>query len=172
MPWFRRPSSQPLWKDEFSILTADERYVNRRQLTKFLTLTSLGMLVGNLWILVRSWLYRAPVYPATPVARLDEVPVGSIKIFSYPGPREACILVRTSAESWVAYSQKCTHLSCAVYYARQANRLECPCHEGYFSLTDGHVLQGPPRRPLPRVLLERRGEALVAVGMDLGDKEA
>ena len=43
MPLFSQPSKDPLWKDEFSVFTADERYVSRRQLTKFLTLTSLGM---------------------------------------------------------------------------------------------------------------------------------
>jgi arsenite oxidase small subunit len=171
MPRFRRPSSQPLWKDEFSVFTADERYVNRRQLTKFLTLTSFGMLVGNLWILVRSWFHRAPAWPVRTVAQVGEVPLQGVKIFAYPGPRDACILVRTAADRWAAYSQKCTHLSCAVYYAKEAHRLECPCHEGYFSLADGRVLQGPPRRPLPRVILERRGETLVATGMDLGEKE-
>jgi len=46
------------------------------------------------------------------------------------------------------------------------DRLACPCHEGYFSVRDGRVLQGPPQRPLPRVMLQRRGDALVAVGMD------
>ena len=33
------------------MFTSDERYVTRRQFTKFLTLASLGMFVGNLWIL-------------------------------------------------------------------------------------------------------------------------
>ena len=68
----------------------------------------------------------------------------------------ACIMIRTAADQVVAYSQKCTHLSCAVYYAKEANRLECPCHEGYFSVTDGSVLQGPPPRALPRILLRAR----------------
>ena len=147
---------------------ADERYVNRRQLTKFLTLTSFGMLVGNLWILVRSWLRREPVYPRRAVARAGELPVGGVKIFHYPGPGDACVLVRTAEDGYTAYSQKCTHLSCAVYYAREHNRFECPCHEGYFSVADGRPLQGPPLRPLPRVMLERRGDVLVAVRMDLG----
>ena len=31
-----------LWRDEFSISQADERYVNRRQLAKFLTLAASG----------------------------------------------------------------------------------------------------------------------------------
>ena len=69
MNWLRRGSSggtpsEPLWKEEFSVRTADERYVTRRQLTKFLVLTSLGMFVGNIWILIRSLFYKAPVYPA------------------------------------------------------------------------------------------------------------
>ncbi len=165
MNLFRRPSTQPLWKDEFSVYTADERYVSRRQFTKFLTLTSFGMLVGNVWILVRAWLYREPAYTVQIVARAGEIPIGGVKQFGYPTPRDACILVRTGPDAYVAYSQKCTHLSCAVYYSAAANRLECPCHEGYFSITDGRVLQGPPPRPLPKVVLERRGGQIVATGL-------
>ncbi len=168
MKLFRRPSKEPLWQDEFSVYTADERYVSRRQLTKFLTLTSLAMFAGNLWILVRAWLYRETVYPRRTVARAGEIPVGGVKIFRYPGETDACILLRTGEDAYVAYSQKCTHLSCAVYYSRERNRLECPCHEGYFSAEDGRVLQGPPARPLPRILLVRRGDELVATGVDPG----
>jgi Rieske Fe-S protein len=166
MKLFRRRSDAPLWRDEFSVFTADERYVNRRQFTKFLTLTSFAMLAGNLWILARSLFHRAPSYPAQAITALDALPVGGVKLFAYPGPQDRCILVRTGAESYVAYSQKCTHLSCAVYYARDQNRLECPCHQGFFSITDGAVLQGPPRRPLPRVALEKRDGWLVAAGME------
>jgi Rieske Fe-S protein len=166
MPLFRRPSSVPLWKDEFSVFTADERYVNRRQFAKFLTLTSLGMLVGNLWILGRSWFGRAPSYPRQAVARVDEVPVGGVKTFAYPAADDPCILVRTADDTFVAYSQKCTHLSCAVYYEREQGRLACPCHQGFFAIGDGAVLQGPPRRRLPRVVLERRGGELIAIRME------
>src|SRR6516225_9457459 len=81
MSWFRKPSSTPLWRDEFSVHTADERYVNRRQFTKFLTLTSFGMLVGNLWIFARSAFHRAPTYPRVKVAATDEIPAGGVKIF-------------------------------------------------------------------------------------------
>jgi Rieske Fe-S protein len=166
MKWFRRPSSAPLWQDEFSVFAADERYVSRRQFTKFLTLTSFAMLAGNLWILVRSWFHHAPSYPAQAVASAGEIPVGGVKTFAYPTADDPCILVRTGADEYVAYSQKCTHLSCAVYYDRDQNRLECPCHKGFFSIANGSVLQGPPQRPLPRVELERSGDQLVAVRME------
>lgn len=165
-------NQEPLWRDEFSVFAGDERYVSRRQLSKFLTLTSLAMFVGNVWILVRSWFYRAPAYAVKIVARAGEIPVNGVKLFNYPGPQDQCIMVRTAADSYVAYSQKCTHLSCAVYYSQAHNRLECPCHEGYFSIRDGSVLQGPPTRPLPRVVLERRGDQLVAVRMESGPEAA
>ena len=97
--------------------------------------------------------------------------MGGVKLFRYPGPNDPCILIRRAADEYVAYSQKCTHLSCAVYYSRRADRLECPCHEGYFSAARRARAAGPPPRPLPRMILERRGDALVAVGMDL-DPEA
>jgi Rieske Fe-S protein len=149
---------------------ADEQYVSRRQFTKFLVLTSLGMFVGNIWILTRSLLRKAPAYPQQNICLTTDVPVGSVWLFRYPTEKDACILIRPDQETFVAYSQKCTHLSCAVYYAREKNRLECPCHEGYFSIKDGSVLRGPPPRPLPRVVLERRGEQLVAVGMTVREE--
>ena len=156
----------PLWKDEFSVHTADERYVSRRQFSKFLVLTSLAMVAGQLWILVKSWFtgQSAPVSPV-PVARKDEIAVGEVKLFTYPTPQDHCILVRTAPETYVAYSQKCTHLSCAVYYSKESNKLECPCHNGFFAVEDGRVLAGPPRRPLPRIDLEARGNELVAIGV-------
>jgi len=157
---------EPLWREEFSIHTADERYVSRRQMAKFLTLGSLGMFAGNLWILLKSWFYRAPVYREQAVARAGEIPVGGVRIFEYPRPGEQCLLMRVSADRYVAYSQKCTHLSCAVYYSAEKQRLECPCHEGYFSLENGAVLQGPPTRPLPRVMLKQQGGELIATGME------
>jgi nitrite reductase/ring-hydroxylating ferredoxin subunit len=161
----RHPSKEPLWREEFPVFGADERYVGRRQFAKFLVLTSLGMLAGNVWILLKGWLMGEVVYPVRPVAAVGEMPVGGVKLFRYPGPDDPCILVRTGEDEYAAYSQKCTHLSCAVYYAHEHNRLECPCHEGFFSVRDGRVIQGPPKRPLPRVVLERRGGALVAKGM-------
>ena len=166
MKWFRRPSSAPLWQDEFPVFTAGERYVSRRQFTKFLTLTSFAMFAGNLWILAKSLLRRAPVWPERAIAAIDELAVGGVKTFSWPAANDPCILVRTGERSWAAFSQKCTHLSCAVYYERASNRLACPCHQGFFSVADGSVLQGPPQRPLPRVALEQRNGRLVAIRME------
>ena len=164
-------SKKRLWTEEFSVQSAEDKFVLRRQFTKFLVLTSCGMLAGNVWIWVRSLIRRsAPQYPELPVALASAVPVGGVALFNYPGPEDNCILVHTAANQFVAYSQKCTHLSCAVYYSKEHNRLECPCHEGYFSIDDGRVLQGPPPRPLPKVELARRGDHLVAIRLLSGEE--
>ena len=167
MSLFRKPSPEPLWRDEFSVFSSDEKYVSRRQFSKFLVLTSLGMFAGNLWILVRSWFSHAPRFPITAIAHAEEVPIGGVKLFPYPTPQDQCILLRTGTNSFVAYSQKCTHLSCAVFYSSAANRLECPCHNGAFSIQDGSPVQGPPRRPLPRITIARKGDVLFASGIQL-----
>jgi Rieske Fe-S protein len=155
-----------LWREEFSIEAAEERYVARRQLGKFLVLASLGMFVGNLWMLARSLFRREAPAGAARIARVGDVPPGGARVFLFPGPHDPCLLLHTRDGRFVAYSQKCTHLSCAVFPSDDGRRLECPCHEGYFSMDDGRVLQGPPPRPLPRILLERRGSELWAIGTE------
>jgi nitrite reductase/ring-hydroxylating ferredoxin subunit len=147
------------------VFTSDERYVSRRQFTKFLTLASLGMFVGNLWILAKAYFTKAPAFPSVAVTDAGEIPVRGVKLFAYPTPHDHCILIRTGEDEYVAYSQKCTHLSCAVYFSAKEDRLECPCHQGFFSVRDGSVLQGPPPRPLPQITLERDGARLLAVGV-------
>ena len=168
MRLFHSPSKEPLWKDEFSVFTSDERYVTRRQFTKFLTLASLGMFVGNLWILAKVRFTKTPAFPTVEVADISEIPVRGVKLFTYPTAQDHCIMIRTSEEEYVGYSQKCTHLSCAVYYSAKNDCLECPCHQGFFSVKDGSVLQGPPPRPLPQITLERHGAKLLAVGVKGG----
>jgi Rieske Fe-S protein len=159
--------SDSLWRDEFTVDAAAEQYVNRRQFSKFLVLTSLGMFAGQVWIFVKNWFRPPIVYPEKSIANASEIGAGEVKLFSYPEAIDPCIVIRTTDGEYVAYSQKCTHLSCAVYYEKQSNRLECPCHEGYFSVDDGSVLQGPPPRALPRVVLRRDGDTLIATGIEL-----
>jgi len=160
---------RPAWREEFSIDAPEDAYVLRRQFTKFLVLTSAGMACGNGWIWLRA-LTASPreEYPELSVARASEIAAGTVRMFSYPRPQDPCILIRRSNGELAAFSQKCTHLSCAVYYSADRDRLECPCHNGYFSADNGRVLQGPPPRPLPRIRIEQRGDEIFAVGVEEG----
>jgi Rieske Fe-S protein len=68
--------------------------------------------------------------------------------------------------SLLAYSQSCTHLSCAVVPRLTEGVLHCPCHDGYFDLKTGRNIAGPPPRPLPRIELDVDGDDVYAVGVD------
>ena len=87
-------------------------------------------------------------------------------LFRYPTDQDPCIAVRTPEGKLVAYSQVCTHLSCAVVYDKAENVLVCPCHNGVFNIDHGSPVAGPPTRPLPRVKIEQRGDQLFATELE------
>lgn len=160
-------STKPLWTEEFSVHASEDSYVLRRQFTKFLVLTSFGMVAGNAWIWMRSLFAEAsPADPAAAVvARGSEVPVGGVKLFTYPTEHDPAILVRKQDGTLAAFSQKCTHLSCAVVPKLDEGILLCPCHEGVFELATGRNIAGPPPRPLPSIELEVAGDEIFAIGV-------
>ena len=120
-----------------------------------LTLTSLAFVVGQFWIAGKSWLRGRELPPrAKRVASTGDLAVGGSMVFDYPAPHDACILVRLSEAEYVAFSQKCTHLSCAVIPRPDEGVFHCPCHEGYFDLATGQPTAGPPRRSLPKIKLK------------------
>jgi arsenite oxidase small subunit len=135
----------------------------RRSFAKSIAMAIGAILLGALWGL-RRW-YHSPLAPVRVIAHTDGIPVGGTKIFQYPTDVAPCILVRTGETNYVAYSRICTHNSCPVFYRPDENAFECRCHNGLFSIVDGSVLQGPPPRPLPRILLQIRGHDIVAVGV-------
>src|SRR5689334_24272954 len=107
----RRSFSEGVWREAFSVDAPEDAYVLRRQFTKFLVLTSFGMASGNGWIWLRSLAAgHRPAYPEVTVARASELEPGQVKMFSYPGPQDPCILVRRATGAMAAFSQKCTHL--------------------------------------------------------------
>jgi Rieske Fe-S protein len=167
-PDFRPPELQPAWRQDFPIDWPQDQYVERRDFVKFLVLTSFALTVGQFWIAGKDWLRRRLGLPeARPIASLATLPVGGTLVFNYPDEHDPCVLVRLSDAELVAYSQKCTHLSCAVIPRPAEGVLHCPCHEGLFELRSGRPIAGPPPRPLPRILLEVRGGDVFATGVEL-----
>lgn len=164
----RSEECQPAWRRDFPIDLPQDQYVARRDFVKFLGLTSLAFVVGQLWIGVRSWRRRLQGQPPLQaIASLTDLPIGSIRSFSYPGPDDFCLLLRPAKDTLLAYNQKCTHLSCAVAPDLAAGCLNCPCHHGVFDLTTGRPIAGPPRRPLPAITLQVRDDVIYATGVEL-----
>jgi Rieske Fe-S protein len=64
-----------------------------------------------------------------------------------------------------AYSAVCTHFACLVKWNPDTGRMECPCHDGFFSPDDGSVISGPPPAPLTALVAEVvDGQIYVKVG--------
>lgn len=160
---------QPVWRKEYPIDWPDSEYVSRREFTRLLLVTSLAFVVGQAYILVSTLLRQRATSPAAAeVAAVADVPVQATKLFYYPTRNDPCVLVRLSEGEYVAYSQKCTHLSCPVIPDPGMGRIRCPCHEGLFDLRTGEVIAGPPERPLPRITLQVRDGRIFATGVQGG----
>ena len=164
----RPQSEQPEWRRDFPIDWPEDHYVARRDFTKFMVLTSFAFVFGQFWIVVQNWLrQRRGQLPMQPIAKLNELAIGKSVVFHYPAADDRCLLVRTGEQTFVAFSQECTHLSCAVVPEPDKKRFFCPCHNGAFDLTTGKPIAGPPRRPLPRITLETRNDTIYATGVEV-----
>jgi arsenite oxidase small subunit len=157
----------PRWRKDFPIQWENDHYVSRRELAKFLTLGSVLLVAANTLIALVGRFRRLPPPPARRVGLASAVGPGASLLFRYPTEGDPCILVRTPEDRLLAYSQVCTHLSCAVVHRPGSDELFCPCHLGAFSCAEGRPTAGPPTRRLPRIRLEQRGDELWAVGVEL-----
>jgi Rieske Fe-S protein len=161
------PEAQPRWRQDFPIDWPAYQYVARRDFARFLVLTSAAFAAGQAWVAAQHLVRKnRPSPPRVRVAGLADVRVGSAIAFSYPGPHDPCLLIRPDATTVVAYSQLCTHLSCAVVPRVKEGILHCPCHEGYFDLYTGRNVAGPPPRPLAKIPLEIVGDDVFAIGVE------
>lgn len=172
------PTAQPRWRDDYPIDTDREAVNTRRSFLKFMIGASACMSCGQFALLASEadWVASGAddLRPGEPrrITSLSELPVGEALLFAYPGPHDPCLLVRLDQDELVAYSQKCTHLQCPVVPQPQEDRLYCPCHNGAFDLKTGRPVQGPPRKALPKVALEQRGDEIWAIGMRPGEATA
>ncbi len=151
---------------DFPIEWEGDHYVSRREMVKFLTL-------GSLLLALASWVTafgRRFVRRDSNVVKLlgpaRDLRQNDYMLFRYPTPESPCIAIRTPEGGFVAYSQVCTHLSCAVVYDRRANQIVCPCHRGVFDVYEGTPVAGPPTRALPRVKIELRDDQFYATGWE------
>lgn len=164
----QRPPT-PRWREDFPIEWERDHYITRRELTKFFALGS-AILAGASAVIAVVGRLMVRIVRAAPRVRIglaSAIPMGASHLFRYPTEEDPCILVRTADGALKAYSQVCTHLSCAVVHRPSTDTLFCPCHHGYFSVTEGRPTAGPPTRRLPRIRLEQRGDEIFAVGREV-----
>lgn len=160
--------SDPIWRQDFPLTSAGEDDVTRREFVRYLTLASGAFAAGNVGVALWSSLRSINQGVPRAIVALDRVPLNEVHLFGYPTEDDPAILVRLPSGDLRAFSQKCTHLGCVVYYEPATGEMECPCHEGFFDADSGEVLAGPPQRPLGRIDVEVRDGIVWALG---GPKE-
>jgi Rieske Fe-S protein len=159
-------STEPVWRQDFPITSAGEDAVTRREFVRYLVLASGGFAAGSIGIALWSSLRSINEGDPRPIVELERIRPGEAYLFEYPTSADPAILVRLEDDELRAFSQKCTHLGCVVYYAPENGEMECPCHEGVFDADTGAVIAGPPQRPLGRIDVEVRDGMVWALGVE------
>ena len=140
--------------------------VTRRDFLNLLKGAGAVVGVGAVAVPVVSYFYppKLEEMPSEPVLVCpeEELPVGESKTVKFG--RYPAIVVHLDS-GLKAYSAVCTHFACIVKWNAEQKRLDCPCHDGFFSAEDGTVVAGPP--PSPLTMLETEivdGQIYVKVG--------
>ena len=159
----------PKWRQDFPLASAGEDEVTRREFARYLVLASGAFAAGS--VVVAAWTSLRPIEHGAPrpIVAASAIAEGTTVLFRYPTEHDPAILVRLEGGELRAFSQKCTHLSCVVYWDRTRGQMLCPCHDGAFDARTGGVVGGPPQRPLERIDVEVRADGMVwALGGGVG----
>lgn len=157
-----QPNAHEEWREEFPYPWDEDEIVTRRDTLRFLLAGSGALFLATGALAILGNLPTGANVQSVPVAKVGELAENAWKVFSFPDQYAQGILINLPKKGLVAYSDVCTHLSCAVVY-RGDGKLHCPCHDGLFDASTGNVLAGPPTRPLPLIQLARHNGTIYAV---------
>jgi hypothetical protein len=132
-PWTQRLLRERItrWQTTFPYHWDADDYVSRRQMLRLAVLSSGALFAATAGIIGLN--YARPnrsIASKKAIITAADLPVGKVHYFEYPAAGEQAILLNLPQTGFVAYSGKCTHLSCAVYYREDEKKLICPCHVG------------------------------------------
>jgi arsenite oxidase small subunit len=105
-------------------------------------------------------------YPVKKVASLSALKKSGEIDFSYPDKDSPCKAVIVNGEV-KAYSILCTHKGCPTMYDASKQVFVCPCHFSKFDASkDGQMVIGQATAKLPKVMVNVKGDDIVAYGID------
>lgn len=151
------------WREEFPYPWDEDAIVTRRDTLRFLLGGSGALFLATGALAIIGNLPFGSNARAVPIARVGELAENEWKVFDFPDQYAQGILINLPGKGLVAFSDVCTHLSCAVIYQGDGKHLHCPCHNGLFDAATGNVLAGPPIRPLPLIQLAIHNGTIYAV---------
>ena len=160
----RRRAKDQQWREEFPYHWNGDDLVTRRDTLRFLVAGSGALFVASAALAIVGSVRSSTNTVVRAVARVGELGINEWKVIDqYPDQYAQGILVNLPGNRLVAYSDVCTHLSCAVLYQPDKQQFFCPCHDGMFDAFTGDVIAGPPTRPLPIIKLAERNGIIYAV---------
>ena len=161
MPRKRRTTR---WQAAFPLHWDADELLSRREMVRWTVMASGALFAVTAGIVGLDYIQKSNTSTVRKaIIRASDIPVGGVHYFQYPTAEDQAILLHLANGSFAAYSGKCTHLSCAVYYHEERKKLLCPCHEGVFDPQTGDAIAGPPQRALPRIEIQQDGAMLYAV---------
>jgi cytochrome b6-f complex iron-sulfur subunit len=120
---------------------------------------SVGAFLGLGGLAFRFFQYLYPVLPPVKFVEVfaskeASIPPGGVLFVNLP---EGPVMLEKSGGQVRALSAVCTHLGCTIRWHSALNEFVCPCHGGVYA-RDGHVISGPPPRPLKELNVKLRSE--------------
>lgn len=154
-------NEEETWSQDFPFHKQNATLVGRREFAKMLALVSGGLALGSGLVAAKANFFpKEKLVGEHFVCNKTDLPEGGSRSFVIEGSDIPYLLIHLEDGSFKAFEQKCTHLSCAVYYKKGSGEIACPCHEGSFNASDGAVLAGPPPRKLPHLQVIVKGDKL------------
>ena len=82
----------------------------------------------------------------TPMATTAEIPVNSGMLFEV----DEYIITQPKPGKYVGFDSLCTHEGCPVDVFDTPGEMNCSCHDSHFKISDGSVISGPAKKPMPK----------------------
>jgi Rieske Fe-S protein len=82
----------------------------------------------------------------TPLAATTDIPVNKGMLFE----TDEYIVTQPTAGKFVGFDSLCTHEGCPVDVFDTPGEMDCSCHDSHFKITDGSVISGPAKKPMPK----------------------
>jgi nitrite reductase/ring-hydroxylating ferredoxin subunit len=157
-----RSNASEEWRAEFPYPWDEDEIMTRRDTLRFLLAGSGALFLATGVLAIIGYLPAGSNVKAVPIAKVGELAENEWRVFDFPDQYAQGILINLPKKGLVAYTDVCTHLSCAVIYQGDG-KLHCPCHDGLFDAATGNVIAGPPTRPLPLIQLAIHDGTIYAV---------
>ena len=119
----------------------------------------MGVLVGipTISYLIAPALTKDSADAWIPAGPVENYPIGIPTLFNFNRTKVngwektvnsyGVYILHNEDGTFLALSNKCTHLSCRVNWKPDETAYICPCHDAYFDI-NGQIVSGPQPRPL------------------------